>query len=567
MISKLHKLIGDCPRWILLIFIEGWPVLIIVFALMVEFSHIVSSSWLQLYLYNGDDLTLPILTHALLSRGSFLWVSSSQFLIFPEELLYLISKLLTTSVRAALVFNSGLNMAILYALLRWAAGSIDKLSRYAKQQFALGCCLLLISYMLLERQSIGSDSGSIATLFLFTTYYYGVILSGMFVLCGFLRLKHALSIRQAVRRHWLFMSITSLLVVLSTFSDPLFVVQFTLPLVVAAVVTYICNGLRLKDLLMIGIPVLISSFAGYVLRIPFKAFVGASVGTHLYTNEIPSTITVFHQAYLQYVHSLVGLVELFLVSAVIIFSLLYSLRWIHKTTRRTIKLNNLDGRLFFVSVFVYVEAFTIISFSVATGSQVTRYLVPLFVFPLLGLLPLLRLDIRRFKKPILIAFGSILLIIIVAGVASLHQANTILSSSSYSDPKCLQAALDDKPEYGVGSYWQVRALDVYGHANEQALQVSINVRPFPWQANLADYKNKQFTFIIVSKQLVGNVRELPVTSPYIPSNPVKIVSCSDIFVYIYKIGSTGYDQLNADINTEYPTLVQGRANGEFLQSL
>ena len=138
---KISLIIRKCLK---LIVLEGWPIVLLILALIVEISHVVNSGWLNLYLYNGDSLTLPILLKTLTGHSGFLWVSSSQFLLFPEGLLYLVSSFLNHSVRASLLINSFLNIVILYLIFRWFVEIVSKTPRYTKQIFAVACCLVLI---------------------------------------------------------------------------------------------------------------------------------------------------------------------------------------------------------------------------------------------------------------------------------------------------------------------------------------------------------------------------------------------------------------------------------------
>jgi hypothetical protein len=573
MKTKILKEINALPKWLAFIILESWPIIVVIFALIIEFKHIADSSWLQLFFYNGDSLTLPVLRESLAHKEPFLWVSSSQFLLFPEGIFYAISSFLTKSVRGSLVFNAGLNMVVLYVLFRWVAGIISKSTRYLKQLFALGSCLLLIFYMLLERHSISINVSSVATLFLFTTYYYGVIIAGIFMLCTLLKTtKDFKSLKETTKSQWALIALTSLVALLSTFSDPIFIVQFIVPILIALFITYICGGIRLKQSLIFAIPSIIGCIVGYIARAPFKAFIGISLGNHVATQQIPTTLTVFHDSISYNLKSRSGSLELLLIFSVLAFSLVYICWWVYQKTHY--KNKSLDGLLFLLALFSLIEALIVIFFSIAIGSMVTRYLLPMVIFPMLGLLPLLNtvevVSVKaKFKKVNhIIVYIPILIIVIVLvlGILSIGRASYVLSDASYTDAKCLSTALDNKPAYGIGSYWTVRSLDVYGQSDEQAYQVSSNLLPFVWQTNLGSYKGKNFTFIIVDKQVTTNVRIVPLADPAIPANPEKIHNCVDMKVYVYKPGSTGYDQINYPIHNSYNNLVKLRSAGNILLS-
>src|SRR5258708_6602963 len=105
---KAYAQINRLPGWLAFIILEGWPIIILLFALAIEFRHIATSAWLPVFLYNGDSLSLPVIRLSLAHKDPFMWVSSSQFLLFPEGIFYAISSLITKSIRASLVFNGAL---------------------------------------------------------------------------------------------------------------------------------------------------------------------------------------------------------------------------------------------------------------------------------------------------------------------------------------------------------------------------------------------------------------------------------------------------------------------------
>jgi hypothetical protein len=545
--------------------LEGWPIIVLLFALVIEFRHIASSSWLQIFLYNGDSLTLPLLRQTLAHKEPFLWVSSSQFLLFPESLFYAVSSLIAKSIRASLVFNGALNVIVLYVLFRWIAGTIAKTARYLKQLFALGCCLLLVFYMLLERQAY-VNSSSVATLFIFTSYYYGVIISGAALIGILLRqIKSSSALIKLSGRQLTLASLALLISGLATFSNPIFIVQFIFPLLLSLGIVFLCNGLRLKHTILTGLPMLTGCIIGYTARLPLKAFVGVSLGSHIITKQIPATLTTFHQAISQDLHSKSGLLELVLVCGIIAFSVIYTGWWVYQRARHPNK--PLDGRLFLLSTFAVIEPSIVILFSIATGSMVTRYLLPLFIFPMLGLLPVLTSKpVARFSKVLVAAAALIILITVVIGATAVGKARYVLSSSSYTDAACLAAALHNQPAFGVGGYWTVRPLDVYSRADEQALQVSSDLSPFAWQSNLGSYENKEFSFIIVDNKVSTDIRAVPASDPAIPANPSRVYNCDDMHVYIYTPGTSGYNQLNSALRNDYSRLVKARAAGNILQS-
>jgi hypothetical protein len=413
--------------------------------------------------------------------------------------------------------------------------------------------------MVLERQQ-HINSTSIATLFLFNTYYYGVILAGLSILgIALSQLKNT----KLSNTNIAITAVGFLISGLSTFSDPLYAIEVLFPLSITLLLVFIFSELKLKRLLWIGLPPLLGGIIGYVLRIPFHYLIGQSSASHISTYDIPNTLTLFHTSLKMDLGSLSGSIEICTILAVILFSLSYSLIWIYRKTHYNSK--DLDARLLILSLFSIISSVWAIIFCIITGSEVTRYLTPIVIFPLLGLIPILYLKLlKKYQKYIIIVFSLSVVAISGLGIASISNASKLVSTSTYSEPSCLAKALNYKTAYGVGSYWTVRALDLYGRPNEQALQVMSNLANFPWQDNIGAYANKKFTFIIVNKKqgsYSGSYSILP-NDIYLPSNPSKITSCNTLYVYQYAIGSKGYVQLNNTIQETYHEVLRLRSSGD-----
>lgn len=560
------KFYKTLPRTVKFILAEGWPIIILLFALAIELSHIEHSGWLHYFLYDADSLTLPLLRESIAQKQPAQWVFSSDFGLFPEGIFYAISSFFTSTISMSLVFNAALSMTTIYVLLRWAASNFNKAAKYMQRLFALGCSLLFIFYMLLERLPY-VDSRSIATLYLLTTYYYGVVISGAFLLCiSLVQFKTALSDRQL--KKWLLTGLAFAVAALSSFSDPLFVIEYVVPLVIVLVLLLLLGGLTFKRTLYIGLPQLLGAGVGYLVNSQFKEFIGQAIGGHIITQQIPSTLTIFHYSVSVAIHSKSGLLELLLVTAVILFSAFYSLWWIYTKSHHSER--KLDGRLLMLSLFAVIEPVIIVFFSVAIGSTVTRYLLPLVILPMFGLMPLLSskvsLDLdAKLRNVNYVITAAVVVLVLVLGSLSFSSVSKLISPYTYPDVACLSKTLGEQEAYGVGEYWLVRPLDVYGPADEQAVQVNTNFSIYPWQANVGSY-NRTYSFIIVDAQPTS-LQAITASDPYLPPGPSKITNCSNMYIYQYSVNSLGYVQLNSDVHTSYKYVMKLRAEGDIAKYL
>ncbi|MEY3740780.1 MAG: hypothetical protein RLZZ192_1456, partial [Pseudomonadota bacterium] len=69
-------------------------------------GHLIQSNWQELFLFNGDSLTLALYAQSLFSGEVRDWTFSSQIFFFPEILLYLICYALAPTLESAFIFNA-----------------------------------------------------------------------------------------------------------------------------------------------------------------------------------------------------------------------------------------------------------------------------------------------------------------------------------------------------------------------------------------------------------------------------------------------------------------------------
>ena len=197
--------------------------------LTIELVHVADSSWMSLFLYNGDSLTLPLFREAIAQHQPWIPIVSTQLLIFPEGVIYAVCSAVTSSIRASLVLNAYANLLLIYAATRLlASGVVARPSRRGCATAAV--CSCLIGLMLLEVQIDGANL-QFATLLLLTTYYYGLVLGGIVVLGTTVRWIDA---GPARRGAWRWVAVVTAVSTLTYFSDPPFLLWVTTPLVLTA---------------------------------------------------------------------------------------------------------------------------------------------------------------------------------------------------------------------------------------------------------------------------------------------------------------------------------------------
>lgn len=539
--------------------LEIWPLLIILIGLVIELAHIATTIWSAFYYYLGDSLTMVLLRQSFAHKEPFLWIFSSQFNLFPEGPIYFISSLFMTTVRASLILNSIFNVAIFYILIRIIGGLIFPKKRLPVQFISVLATLVLISEMLLERVP-AIDQNTIATLFLFNTYFYGIILSSLATIAIIIALvkKQSISINNNV-----FLYATALIITtLTSFSNPLFIIQFEIPFIIVLFVLKIFRLIDYKKAFYLFIATSGSIF-GYFLRIPFNDFVGSTPTSHINIHNVHPAISLLIRSANNDFHSVTGTFELIIGLLIILLGLCFSVYYllIKKSERKAV----IHLQILLISLFGIISPLVCIIFVVFTGQLTTRYLLPIYTFPLLSLLWLVIFNYsKQFTKWLVIAFSLIFIGVAVAGILSLKSAKSLFTIPGPPGSSCLAESLNYKSANGVASYGTARALDVYGLFNERVLQINGggNGLIYPWLANLGAFKNKSFTFIIIDKPTTigsgwgsynGTISNL--------GYPDYIKNCTPFWVFIYNPSNKGYRILNSEIQQNYNRIYKLRQSG------
>jgi len=525
---------------------EGWPITIIVLATMIELAHIATSMWLPFYSYMNDSLTLVAIRQVFSHKEPFMFVFSTAFNIFPECIYFVIS-LIAKSVRASIYTNALFNMALLYVLFRFIARSLS-FSRLKAQLFGLVASLVFLVEMLLERSPFINQS-AVATLFLFNTYYYGIILSALFVTGLYLLLLNRQ--RVSLKKNLWLLFLINLTCALTTFSNPLFVIEFIVPLLMVLFFLWIINLVSVRKLAFLYSVSLIGTLTGYMSRGLFKNFIGQSAGSHVSTSSIPQALSLLHTTVRQYLSTYPGKLELGILLITILISAVVALFLIKQNVKRT---NPNSQNLLFVSLLGITVTIICLLFVVFTGTLTTRYLLIIFIFPLLGLLPVIDAAVvKNYQQPLSAILVTGLIIFSIWGIVSIPKTNGLLNPDKYSGTVCLASSLGHKPANGVAGLTDAKPLDIYGQSNERVLQVTGGGTIYPWLANIATYNHKRFTFVIVDKNSTNNGIFSYQSALSMLGPPNSITECQTFWVFHYNPSSVGYTKLNNDIRSSYQT--------------
>ena len=341
-------------------------------------------------LYDGDSLTFPILWAALAHGEPLHPVMSTQLLFFPEGVIYAIARVATTSIRASLVAVAYLNIILFYLGLRALAAVVVDGPAARRRLAAVVPTLLLIAEMLLERV-MGVNHTTIATPFLFDSWYTGVILVGIGALAF-----AAHQIRGAATLSWRRRLTAAVLatgvLTATTISDPLFLVQIILPFLLVAAVLGILGRLRGPLLGWVAGPHLGAIALSLALTPLYGPYRGGSASTYVHLHVAGATAKALEADLHLVLRSAAGRVELVLMAGAWMIGLATLAAQVRRA--RSAPSDRGGGApSLFVSAVAVVASASVIPLIILVGDPTPRYLLPVATFPLVALVPAFNLPI------------------------------------------------------------------------------------------------------------------------------------------------------------------------------
>lgn len=521
-----------------------WPVLLVILFGVAVVIHIsISPGWRGVYLYSGDSTTLAAFVKSIQYGEQQRWIFSSQIFFFPETLLYAISFLFTQSIYASLVFNSILNIVIVYFLFNWIGGQIFD-SKLKSQLLSILAIALICVYALLELHPTVNTSATI-TLFFFTTYYYGIVLSSLALLSLTLCVFRSTSQKNKLIYAAIMTSITAL----TAASNPLLMLQFTLPYLITILFLFFINRMQTKiTILLIGIQIA-GLILAQIIRTPFKDMIGSSPNSYININNLPKALDQLGQTIAIIRASKASTIEYSVMIGVILFATCYVLWVLYRGFRGLVATHRNDYVLFSM-LFGAISPGVIILATLLTGNSYTRYFLPISFFSLVAIFAIIsqiRLSTRLLKLSVTGAAG----IFIIYCLLALPHSQSLFSAIPSDNIECFDRSIGNTTVNAIGSYWSSRPLDLYSNPRKvRVIQATPALTPMAWLNDRADYSNRTYDTIIVEKQATA---ESSIGIPQVGAlgTPSHIWTCNDFYIYHYNPGSQGYILLNQLMHTRY----------------
>ncbi len=490
-------------------------------------SQIGYGAWKELFLYNGDSITLALVSKSIWHAEKFNWVFSSQTFLFPEGPIYFLCYLVSGSFKSALFINAYFNILSIIALL-------ILITRYALEDrssrlISIIIFLILFSAAILCEANPSININTIVTLILFNSYYSGVVLSSLLILW--------LLCKIASRDHfsWAYFILMVLIGGFTYGSDPLLLLQFLTPLAAVAFVFLRFPLFRYQAKILLSTTVF-SLAVGFLIRYLTSDFISRPVTGYLNFKGIWHSLVELSQIFINSYNTpqifvlWVFWVVLFLVHFIFFIRLV--------TSNKTLQ-TNYAFQLIHVLCIV-IPIITIMGVLVS-GNSLTRYLLPIPFFIFIGI-SLLAPYMLSFKKLFFICLLGFITVSTPAVVR--NQSSETPPLISEVDLQCYENINKATELISVGSFWTSRYLDLYG--NYRVYQVSKELTPYNWLVNKYEDSHINLNSVVVDK--VDHFAHVNAADTEVLGPPSNIFNCTRFNVYQYDKDTLGYSLLNQKFN-------------------
>jgi hypothetical protein len=481
------------------------------------------------FLYDSDALNLPSMYRDLFrEHGSFFaWRFSAAPFFFPDMLLYFLINFLIPNFHLAIVFY-GVAQSILFVL-----GLMLLSNRIFGSRAIIHCFILLSGTLFFIHDSRGvfawADNELCLTM-LSSIYHVGVLLVGIYVLALIMAgLDHDFA-RGNRRRGLAILAGILVLSILTVASDMLYVLQVTIPAILAMFFLFLISRVSFKRWAGLSLVLLASVPMGKLMDRMF-----ANIGQLQSAVKLtPRAIGDAMQAIVQWAGDVCkahwGVAIAW--AAFMAISLAVSMIAVYKASRQ--KPFNRHYAFFFAFILLLVTInFTAL---IATGQHAPRYFIFSYVMPSFFGWPLLlggwrwlvdRLD--RFCVHHVVAGGLSLFMAVSLCASPTRNFKSLAKLRDYypdSIRRLDEYARRKNLKNGISDYWPARRVTMLSKAGLRVIQVDRELRPRLWINSRAWY-DRPFDFV-----LLENLNESKILQRFgQPRDALKIDNKPVAFVY------------------------------------
>lgn len=528
--------------------------LIAILAATAAVVHISSSARGDLLFFNGDSVLPEIVMQSLREGLALEWVMSPVLFLAPELPVYGIVSLFTSSVKGTFFVTAVVNLVLLYLVLRLIARIFSSNSTRSRQILVAMVPFLFLIGCTFTELSSSANSLELVSLIMTSTYYGGTVLAMGMTLALVAVTARAETLRS--RRILVVCSALLLLAVLTTISNPLYLVWVVAPLVCVAGVLGAFRRMRWGNAAVIAFVPAAGAAIGMLIRVPLESFIKTDATSYFRPEAIRKSIEFFADrlsARASVDNGRIELALLALVFAITVVGLIAAIR------RSDVSSSTILGFAVMTTVSTIIGA-------ILVGSMASRYISPVFFAPAFALvavasahLPKARstsassIKLRFNRATVGIAAAlAVIAVVTLIGVPTVRRAEAVISAP-FEPAECLSAWIDGRDISGAGQFWTIRAMKAYGDDTINLKQIKASLEIHPWLINLADYDDKSLSYVLRDghsrgfDKLVAKLGE-----------PAALVDCGSFEIYDY--GNTPGEQIltaAVDADVKRVRVVQG----------
>lgn len=514
-------------------------------------GHLIQSNWQELFLFNGDSLTLALYAQSLFSGELRDWTFSSQIFFFPEILLYLICYVLAPTLEYSFVLNGVVNFCLcIFFLYKIAAAAGANVS--TRTGFSLIASALLFFYIALEQRAEVNVT-ALVTLVLFNTYYFGAILSALLIAWVTCRV-----LSDSRGQHRLSYLVIGLCAAATYFSNPMFLLQGAIPFVLSIVGIRWLKLIQKRDAGGLVVAISFGVALGQLLRMIFSDHIGKSVGKYIHIRSFIDGLQGIGNNLVKVSASPLSTVEYTVIAILLLAAVIVTSRYVISTVRDRAERASTTPALAFISLFSTGAAVVTLLGTIVSGNHLMRYFLPIAIFPIFIFLTIpLQTSTRSWvQSGVYLPVAALCSLVLVSAaffltptMASLSWRYVSQPSSAHAAIRCFNQAMADKSFNVVGTFWTTRTLDAYRQSNTRALQVNEHFEPTLWLNNRETYRNLKINGVIVSRpvdgiRLKGGIYE---EDTRLLGSPDRVFACADFDIYFYQDTSSGFRHLSEQI--------------------
>lgn len=511
-------------------------------------GHLIQSNWQELFLFNGDSLTLALYAQSLFSGEVRDWTFSSQIFFFPEILIYLICYALAPTLESSFIFNAVINFCLCVFLLYKIAAAAGA-NRSTRTGFSLIASALLFFYIALEQRAEVNVT-ALVTLVLFNTYYFGSILSALLIAWVTCRV-----LSDSRGQHRISYLVIGLCAAATYFSNPMFLLQGAIPFVLAIVGIRLLKLIEKSDAGGLVVAIIFGVVLGQLLRMIFSDHVGKSVGKYIHLRSFMDGLQGVGSNLVKVSASPLSTFEYTVIAVLLLVAVIVTSRYVISTMRDRTERPSTSPALAFITLFSTGAAVVTLLGTIISGNYLMRYFLPIAIFPIFVFLIIpLQASTRSWVQSkvyfSVAALSSLALVsaalFLTPTMASLSWRHGAQPSSAHAAIRCFNQAMTDKSFNVVGTFWTTRTLDAYRQSSARALQVNEHFEPTLWLNNRETYRDLKVNGVIVSRpvdgiRLKGAIYD---EDTRLLGSPDRVFACADFDIYFYQDASSGFRYLS-----------------------